>query len=613
MNRATTSEQRFSLLDQIPVGLCVLRQDLTVIFWNRSLEVWTHLSRDQMLGVEIGIHFPFLHDLPYQAALQQVFAGGESTVFSLEHQPPLMAVESFFGQHHIQQITISGISAADGLSCDAMLSVQNLVISDSQPLAVLPGETSLDPAQLERQVSASNPDNQGIEPLQTSEERFRALVQNASDITTVLTSEGTIFYQSPSIERVLGYPPAHFINHCVFDWLHFDDVMETRARFNALLHNPDMVLRMESRWRHADGSWIYLESVGSNQLDNSSVGGIVLNIRNISDRKKIEEALRQSQEQLNSILNSLDDVVWSVSAQTGAVLYHSPNTEKLYGRPMTEFYNNLNLWLEVVHPADRQWALQACQTLQKSGSQDVEYRIVRPDGELRWVRDRARLICDEAGHPIRIDTVITDLTGRKRAETALEQQLQKALLLKHITEEIRQSLDTQQIFRTTATQIGRTFQISRCVIGTYLITSTPTVVFVAEYLEPGLKSILGMEIPVQDEPYAQLVLEQDRAVASADVRADPSLQRGAALCRWMGLKSSLSVRTSYQGEPNGVISLHQCDRIRHWTKDEIELLEAVAAQVGIALTQAYLLEQETRQREELTLKNTALEEARWEA
>ncbi len=75
----------------------------------------------------------------------------------------------------------------------------------------------------------------------------------------------------------------------------------------------------------------------------------------------------------------------------------------------------------------------------------------------------------------------------------------------------------------------------------------------------------------------------------------------------------LTVRTSYQGNPNGIISLHQCDRFRQWTQEETQLLEAVAAQLGIALAQAELLEQETRQREELTLKNFSLERTKREA
>ena len=81
----------------------------------------------------------------------------------------------------------------------------------------------------------------------------------------------------------------------------------------------------------------------------------------------------------------------------------------------------------------------------------------------------------------------------------------------------------------------------------------------------------------------------------------------------MQIKSILAIRTSYQGESNGSIGLHQCNYYRQWTRDEIELLESVAAQVGIALAQAHLLQQETQQKQELTIKNSQLEQAKLDA
>jgi PAS domain S-box-containing protein len=210
-----------------------------------------------------------------------------------------------------------------------------------------------------------------------------------------------------------------------------------------------------------------------------------------------------------------------------------------------------------------------------------------------------------------------ELAERKRAEeglrasqTALQRQVNRALLLKQITQEIRQSLDTKQIFQTTATQIGQAFQVNRCVIHTYLGGVTPQIPFVAEYLEPGYESILDLSIPVAGNPHVERLLISDSAIASPNVYTDPLLQAAMPICQKIELKSMLAIRTSYQGEANGVIGLHQCDSMRYWTTDEIELLEALAAQVGIALTQARLLEQEKRQREQLTEQNIALEKAK---
>jgi two-component system, sensor histidine kinase and response regulator len=95
-------------------------------------------------------------------------------------------------------------------------------------------------------------------------------------------------------------------------------------------------------------------------------------------------------------------------------------------------------------------------------------------------------------------------------------------------------------------------------------------------------------------------------VVCPNVYAEPLLQAAVHLCHQFGLKSMVSVRTSYQGNPNGMIGLHQCDDYRTWTTEEIQLLEAIAAQVGIALAQAQLLAQEKQQRQTLDDQNLLL-------
>ena len=233
----------------------------------------------------------------------------------------------------------------------------------------------------------------------------------------------------------------------------------------------------------------------------------------------------------------------------------------------------------------------------------------------------------DAAAPERYFIVLEDDTAKRRQiEATFQQQFQQALLLKQITQEIRQSLDSQQIFQTAAIQIGRALQVSRCIIHAYIATAQEAEIFnlgqaksslpfpqipvVAEYLEAGYVSMANYDVPLQGNPHAEQVIAQDAAIASPDVYREPLLQDAISLCQQVGVKSMLAVRTSYQQQPNGVIGLHQCDRFRDWTDDDIQLLESVADQLGIALAQAWLLAQEMHQRERLTRQNFALEKAR---
>ena len=211
-------------------------------------------------------------------------------------------------------------------------------------------------------------------------------------------------------------------------------------------------------------------------------------------------------------------------------------------------------------------------------------------------------------------TLMTQWLGseieRQQIQIRLEKQYSKTVLLRHITEEIRQSLDVQQIVQTTVNRVGAAFAVNRCIIHRYLEGSPPTIPCVAEYLSHELHSMLNSEIPIVDNLHAQKVLSQEQAVVSNNVMQDSLLETVSHLCQQLQIISMVAVRTSYKGEINGIIALHQSDRQRSWQDDEIELLEAVAAQVGIALGQAQLLEKETLQTYLLSEQNQQLDTAK---
>ncbi|MEO0458366.1 MAG: GAF domain-containing protein [Cyanobacteria bacterium P01_A01_bin.114] len=212
----------------------------------------------------------------------------------------------------------------------------------------------------------------------------------------------------------------------------------------------------------------------------------------------------------------------------------------------------------------------------------------------------------------------------QQAQVTLQQKIQRVLLVEQITQAIRQNLDPQSLFQTAVNQIGKAFKVHRCHIHSYVLAPEPHVAIVAEYLVPGGDSMLGAELPITGNAHAQRVLAQDNALSSPNIYTEPLLYEVIPDTRPVHLKSMLAIRTSYQGEPNGAVVLQQSGPLlsrqaylagqssedasffRQWTADEIELLEAVAAQVGIARAQAELLAQETLRRQELeTAKQNA--------
>jgi diguanylate cyclase (GGDEF)-like protein/PAS domain S-box-containing protein len=129
------------------------------------------------------------------------------------------------------------------------------------------------------------------ENLRHSEERFRALVQNASDVITVVDLEGRIRYQSPSVERMLGYDPDSLENHSILEIVHPDDVEASIAFFLEAVKSGGVTPPVRWRVRHTDGTWRYVETIYNNLADDPNVGGMLLTTRDVSDQKDLEDQL----------------------------------------------------------------------------------------------------------------------------------------------------------------------------------------------------------------------------------------------------------------------------------------------------------------------------------
>jgi PAS domain S-box-containing protein len=475
--------------------------------------------------------------------------------------------------------------------------------------------------QKQQQAEATNRElEKEITSRQHAEEELRESKRFAQSVTEQSTSIIYVFdldtmtnaYANKDVAEFLGYGLEQ-IQAMGADFLpsiiHPDDLpymMQHLEDFQNVLDGE--VIEFEQRVKHASGEWRWLwnrETVFKRRADGSPCQ-IMGTAQDITVRKIAENALKESEQRFRSMADSAPVLLWMTDAD-GRCTYVNQPWLCFTGRTLEQ---ELGFgWMEGVPTDD----LERCDPIfrQAFAAQDslwMEHRLWHKSGEYRWI-----LV---SGTPRYVGTKFfgyigscIDITSRKEAESALQRQLQHTLLLKQITSAVRQSLDSQQIFQTAVTQIGQAFKVNRCLIHTYIATPIASIPAVAEYLEPGIESILNVEILITNNLHIQQLLATEQAIASDDVYTSPLLQAVAPLCRQIGLKSMLAIRTSYQNQPNGIIRLHQCDSFRQWSADEIELLEAVAAQVGLALAQARLLELETQQREKLTLQNFALEKA----
>src|SRR5581483_11926514 len=125
-----------------------------------------------------------------------------------------------------------------------------------------------------------------------------------SDAVVVISPDATIRYSSPSTRHGLGYTPEELVGRSGFDFVHPDDVGRIQARLAEVVGTPGGTVTVETLVRHKDGTWSWMECLGTNLLHEPAVRGVVVNFRDISERKQAERVLRESEERLRQLADS---------------------------------------------------------------------------------------------------------------------------------------------------------------------------------------------------------------------------------------------------------------------------------------------------------------------
>ena len=181
-------------------------------------------------------------------------------------------------------------------------------------------------------------------------------------------------------------------------------------------------------YHRADGKTLFFHVVKSPVFDSdhriTGTQGIVVDI---TEHRQAEAALRESEERFRQIAENITEVFWMTDPRTGTMLYVSPAYVAIWGRSRESLYESPQRWLEAIHPEERERVRAAAQT-QADGLYDESYRIVRPDGSQRWIRDRAFPIRNQEGRVYRMVGTAEDITDRRR----LEEQFREAQKLEAI-------------------------------------------------------------------------------------------------------------------------------------------------------------------------------------
>lgn len=256
--------------------------------------------------------------------------------------------------------------------------------------------------------------------LTDQQERFRAFLNNSHDILCRIDAQGLLHtLNPPAAEKILGRAPNQG-EAVPLDWVHPEDRQNVANALEQLKARPGETLSFIYRAQHADGQWVWLESLCTNLLEDPSVQGIVSSTRDITQQKQVELALRESEARFREIAEAVPVVFFVYSADLSQSLYKSPQSEKIWSYTAEEFRRKPDLWKDRIHPEDLPRVLQAAARATQE-AQQITYRLFHRDGRLRWLRTSCRPILNEQQEVIRIVGITEDITEQKEAELALQE------------------------------------------------------------------------------------------------------------------------------------------------------------------------------------------------
>jgi len=295
IRRLAESEDRFRrLYEQAPLGYQSLDKEGSIIEVNQAWLDLMGYSRDQVIGRWFG-DFLAPHEL---ASFKRRFPGfietGEAHV-------------DFQMVRHDGSIIITHIDGGIGLDERGQFKQTHCILHD---------------------VTARK---QTEEELIKSEERFRALIENALDGIMLLSAEGHIIYQSPSNQQILGYPPEDMQGRHISEFIHPEDLSDTINTFSQVVQNPGSVELAGLRVRHQDGSYRVVEGTGRNLLDNLYIEGVVINYKDVTERHQAEEARVRLETAISHAAESI-----LITDKDANIQYINPAFEKITGYSWNE-------------------------------------------------------------------------------------------------------------------------------------------------------------------------------------------------------------------------------------------------------------------------------------
>jgi len=403
-NLELTKQSYLDIINTVSEAIYVLDENATFIMINKGAREMYQLSNEELVGkTPAAVAAPGLNDLEHvQNLLQSVFKTSIPTTFE------------FWAMRKNGEVFPKEVIVNRGRYFE-----KDVLVATARDIT-------------ERKAAQLEIDKIG--------KHYQALIENAPDGIVLLNAEGKFNFASPSARRIFGYSPEDELIERPYELIHPDDLDKVQFNLSEIFADPSFVPTIEYRFHDKTGNWKWIETTFTNLLADPNVSSIVLNFRDITERKNAEKALQSSEEKYRSITENISDVVW-VSDLDFKLSYLSPSATKMYRASESE--------LVLFYKLEKRFPLNSIEIIQKRLAEEFEkendptcdkkrtiigeIEHYRADGSIFMAELRVSFLRDESENIIGFQGITRDITERITAENALKQSEVK---YRQITENI---------------------------------------------------------------------------------------------------------------------------------------------------------------------------------
>jgi PAS domain S-box-containing protein len=265
--------------------------------------------------------------------------------------------------------------------------------------------------------------------VQEAGRRFQAVVDTAHEAFVSMDVNGLITAWNPQAEVTFGWKRDEALGQILADMIIPPRYRQAHwaglRRFLQTGEGPVLNRRLELTALHRDGHEFPVEiTISSLRVNHDHIFNAF--VHDISERKKTEEALRESEERFRQLAENIQEVFWVLDIRTGRFVYLSPAFEKIIGLPREAAYADTNVWLKALHPDDQERVNSGFWKRGPHGEFVEEYRVIHPDGSQRWIAVRSFPVRKDGGEVHRVVGIARDITPRKEAEETLRAAKEEA-------------------------------------------------------------------------------------------------------------------------------------------------------------------------------------------